>query len=304
MKWRKLGLLWSPSGERPWARSHAMIPTPVQKPDGGIRLLVGCTDENTVGRIGWIDLAPNDPTRVIAEADSPVFDIGRAGTFDDNGVVPLCAVRVDDKLRLYYSGFQMQRKVPYTIFSSLAYGTPNGTDFRRASETPILDRGPTELFFRAAPFVMRVGTRWRMWYIGGSDWTESEGKSLPVYSLCHAESEDGINWPRAGQVCFRPEQPHEIGFGRPWVMRDADGFRLWYSVRSVNGYRLGYATSTDGLLWKRRDAEVGIAPSTEGWDSEMICYACIQQIGDELVMFYNGNGYGRSGVGGAILEHG
>jgi predicted GH43/DUF377 family glycosyl hydrolase len=281
-----------------------MLPTPVQRPDGGIRLLVGCADENTVGRIGWIDLAADDPTRVIAEAQSPVFDIGRPGMFDDNGVVPLCTVRVDDELRFYYSGFQLQRKVPYTIFSGLAYGDSDASAFRRVAENPILDRSAAELFFRAAPFVMRVGTGWRMWYIGGSDWTESEGKILPVYSLCHAESEDGIHWPPSGQVCFKPEQPSEIGFGRPWVMRDADGFRMWYSIRRVNGYRLGYATSSDGLSWTRRDTEVGIAPSTEGWDSEMICYACVLPVGGDMVMFYNGNGYGRSGVGGAILEHG
>jgi hypothetical protein len=303
MKWRKLGLFWAPSGKRPWARSHAMLPTPVQRPDGGIRLLVGCMDENNVGRIGWIDLAANDPTRIIAEAENPVLDIGRPGMFDDNGVVPLCAVKMDQELRLYYSGFQLQRKVPYTIFSSLAYGAPDGTAFRRATETPILDRSPTELFFRAAPFVMRAGTGWRMWYIGGSDWIESKDKLLPSYSLCHMESEDGVNWPATGQICFKPELPHEIGFGRPWVMRDASGFRLWYSVRRVKGYRLGYATSPDGLAWTRRDAEVGITTSADGWDSEMTCYACIQQVGNDLWMFYNGNGFGRSGVGGAILEH-
>jgi hypothetical protein len=49
------------------------------------------------------------------------------------------------------------------------------------------------------------------------------------------------------------------------------------------------------------DDHVGIERSTSGWDSEMIEYAWLQRHGDETYLLYNGNGFGRSGVGLARL---
>ena len=99
-----------------------------------------------------------------------------------------------------------------------------------------------------------------------------------------------------------PRAPEEIGFGRPFIQRDSSGYRLWYSIRSRRGYRLGYAESTDGLVWGRRDEDVGLSPSENGWDSEMVCYSAIVATRNRWLMFYNGNGYGRTGVGVAVAE--
>ena len=54
---------------------------------------------------------------------------------------------------------------------------------------------------------------------------------------------------------------------------------MWYSIRSHNRpYRIGYAESGDGQHWERRDDAVGIQASSEGWDSEMICYPCVVDV--------------------------
>jgi hypothetical protein len=77
---------------------------------------------------------------------------------------------------------------------------------------------------------------------------------------------------------------------------------MWHSIRRANGYELGYATSPDGLAWTRRDDEVGIGLSKTGWDSEMICYFAIVVTDSDWLMFFNGNGYGRTGLGVAKLD--
>jgi hypothetical protein len=204
---------------------------------------------------------------------------------------------------MHYSGFQLQTKIPYTIFSSLATSDDHGRSFHRASRTPFLDRTDDELYFRAAPFVLRDGEKWRMWYIGGDGWTDDgHGKLIPLYSLRHAESDDGIRWGNASAECLVPDGPEEVGFGRPFIVRDGPRHRMWYSIRRKGGYSLGYAESPDGLRWIRKDSEVGIGRSADGWDSEMICYAAVVPLKDKWIMFYNGNGYGRTGVGVAELE--
>lgn len=39
-----------------------------------------------------------------------------------------------------------------------------------------------------------------------------------------------------------------------------------------------------------------------GWDSEMMCYPCVIENGDELVMFYNGNEHGKYALGYAACR--
>ena len=75
---------------------------------------------------------------------------------------------------------------------------------------------------------------------------------------------------------------------------------MWYSYRGQS-YRLGYAESANGLNWQRKDGQVGIDVSDAGWDSEMIEYAHVFAHKGEQYMLYNGDGYGKTGVGLAIL---
>jgi hypothetical protein len=56
------------------------------------------------------------------------------------------------------------------------------------------------------------------------------------------------------------------------------------------------------MAWQRLDHEAGITPSASGWDSTMQCYPYVIEIDGKLCMFYNGNGFGQSGIGLAILE--
>ena len=117
-----------------------------------------------------------------------------------------------------------------------------------------------------------------------------------------ADSIDGLTWSAGGSVCIDLEGD-EFGIGRPWVVADRDRFRMWYSIRSHSRpYRIGYAESGDGLLWRRLDDRVGIAASAAGWDAEMVCYAAVIDAGGRRLMFYNGNRHGATGFGVAVLE--
>lgn len=77
---------------------------------------------------------------------------------------------------------------------------------------------------------------------------------------------------------------------------------MFYSVRYVDKlYRLGYAESKDGVNWIRKDNEIGIDVSADGWDSEMICYPAVVKTNNKTFLFYNGNNNGASGFGYAEL---
>ena len=52
-----------------------------------------------------------------------------------------------------------------------------------------------------------------------------------------------------------------------------------------------------------RKKNSGIDVSDDGWDSEMICYPFVFDHKGERYMLYNGNDYGKTGFGLAILEN-
>ena len=70
-----------------------------------------------------------------------------------------------------------------------------------------------------------------------------------------------------------------------------------------NTYRIGYASSTDLIDWKRDDIVTeGLQPGKTGWDSEMVAYPNVIELGSRFLMFYGGNGNGRSGFGAVEIE--
>jgi hypothetical protein len=234
-----------------------------------------------------------------------VLDIGEPGTFDDNGVLPSSVVEHDGKLLLYYNGFQLGVKVRYWIFAGLAVSSDGGQSFTRLSKAPVLDRSDAETMFRAAPFVAREDSLWRIWYPAGDSWVRVEGKDVPVVRIVHAESSDGVHWPEQGEVCLDFKDADEHGLGRPWVFRERGIYKMLYSIRvkSRPGESfLGYAESGDGIEWTRRDEQLGLAATPGSWDASMLRYGVVHRFGQSTVLLYNGDNFGEAGFGYATLR--
>ncbi|HKB01075.1 MAG TPA: hypothetical protein VKD90_02600, partial [Gemmataceae bacterium] len=283
MRWRKLGRVYCPPGDQPWAREYAHLPTPVVLEPGRVRVYFAGLDEEQFGRIGYVDLSANDPTRVLHVSGEPVLGLGEPGLFDDCGVNPSCVVRVGDRWRLYYIGWQRSRRVPYHLFAGLAESA-DGEQFERVSRVPVLDRTVEEPWLRSATSVLPVEGGYRAWYVSATGWTSIRGEPYPRYVVRTAESADGVRWSTGGPVCI-DLGADEFGIGRPWVVRDPGRYRMWYSVRCRNApYRVGYAESADGLTWSRMDDRAGIARSADGWDSEMVCYPALVDVGGRRLM--------------------
>ena len=67
-------------------------------------------------------------------------------------------------------------------------------------------------------------------------------------------------------------------------------------------YRLEYARSTYGIHWTRF-ADQPIMPLTPGgFDSHSQTYASVVDMGDQIWLFYTGDGLGNTGVGLATLN--
>lgn len=126
------------------------------------------------------------------------------------------------------------------------------------------------------------------------------------YNIKHRFSSDGIYWETKATICIDYANKHEYAISRPSVIRTEQGtYRMWYSYRAqptVTTCRIGCAESLDGLKWERMDQLAGINVSDTGWDSEMIFYPRVFEHKGRLYMLYNGNGYGKTGFGLAVME--
>ena len=169
---------------------------------------------------------------------------------------------------------------------------------------PVLDRSPADPYFVGNPCVVVAGGTWHLWYLSGSAWHEREGDApYADYNIRHAVSHDGVDWEVTPGVCIDYQHDGEMAIARPAVSYGEGRFRMWYSYRGLNfPYRLGYAESSDGMVWQRKDAEIDLPTSPTGWDSEMICYPHVFCSHGKTYLAYCGNGFSREGIGLAVLD--
>ena len=178
------------------------------------------------------------------------------------------------------------------------------TDFSLTldGDGPFLPSSDVDPISLSYPWVLRdQDGSYRMWYGSTVTWDAGNGEMLHVIN--HAVSPDGHKWQRRGLAV-----PYALGkaqaFSRPTVTGDASGgYHMWFSYRSGTGekYRIGYARSYDGDAWELSLGDAGIDVSSSGWDAEMIEYPFVFDHKGERFMLYNGNDYGRTGFGLAVL---
>lgn len=310
-RWKKRGLVVAPNPSLTWSQQHCIAPTPFLRSSREIRVFYATTDADLFGRVTWVDLDAADPARVVGRAGRPVLDVGAPGTFDDCGVNVTSVLEHEGRLLLYYFGYQRSYRVPYLLLAGVAISEDGGETFRRHMTTPLLERRPGEESLRSAPVVLRRDDGFHMWYVAGSDWVRLEsGKLLPRYGIRHLRSDDPLRWDGPSTECIVPGDEDEIGFGRPWVVPDGDGLRMWYSLRRrvrpdlVTYIGIGEAVSPDGVMWERRDEALALEPSADGWDSGMVCYAAVVRPSRDgrWFMFHNGDRHGATGFGVAECE--
>ncbi|MBE2255805.1 MAG: hypothetical protein IAE65_06355 [Ignavibacteria bacterium] len=309
MKCVKKGRIFKPNPSIWWQYKYAILPTPVYlEKENILRIFFASVCKSFIGRISFIDVNPQNPKEILYKHNSYIVDVGKKGSFDENGMNPSSIIFWNNKWYLYYVGYQRHHSSPYSLFTGLLI-SEDCIHFERYSDIPILERKKNEINLRSAASVMIDENIFKVWYVADNGWKKIisgpyKNKLLPTYSIKFGVSNDGISWVTNDRPLLELRK-QEFGFGRPFVIKDScSNYRLFYSVRSTNlGYRLGFAESQNGLDWIRKDKSIGIDVSKHGWDSKMICYCSVIKILNKTFMFFNGNGHGENGFGYAeIIE--
>jgi len=316
MKWIKKGLVYCPTAKLDWSVSHAQVPVAdylIEK--NVIKVYFSTRDNFGRSRPGYVILDADDPSKILEVSSLPILDLGNLGTFDDCGVMPSWIVnRLNGEKWLYYIGWNVRNTIPYHNAVGLAISTDEGATFNRFSEGPLWERDYTEPHYSGTSCVIFDKGVWKNWYLSCTNWRIINGRAEPRYHIKYAESEDGISWKRAGTIAIDYIDDNEAGIVKASVIIENGIYKMWYSYRSFveyrtspkASYRIGYAESTNGIDWERndenKDLTLSVSNKTEDWDSLMVEYPHIIDVKGKRLMFYNGNGFGKSGFGYAERE--
>jgi predicted GH43/DUF377 family glycosyl hydrolase len=296
VKWEKLGNILEPQRNIHWLCISAGASFAFSSSEREDRFNLFVTGRDAQGRslIGamTLDMATVKVANINPE---PVMRLGEKGAFDADGTSYPYIVRNNNKFFMYYTGWVRAVQVPWINELGLATSS-DGLRFERYSRAPILPRNNEDFIGIGSSCIIRDEGKFKMWYTRFEKWGNSQNDHKHYYNIKYAESEDGIQWKRYSKICINFKHNSEYAISKPCVLKWENTYLMWYSYRG-EFYKIGFATSTDGIGWTRKDELAGIECSNEGWDSQMICYPYVFPYKDSWYMLYNGNGYGSSGLG-------
>jgi hypothetical protein len=316
MKWTRLGLIFDPTRHTlannclEYAQSPQALPL-----DDGIRVYFSTRERDQVGKfLSHISYVEFDPlfASIRTVADHTVIPLGELGNFDEHGIFPIHIFRNGDEVWGYTTGWNRRVSVSADASIGLAISRDGGRTFQKVGQGPVLTSTLHEPFLIGDAFVLKLDGIYHMWYIFGQRWFRAVPDDPPdrVYKIGHACSEDGVNWERDGKAIIADSLGEDECQALPSVLFHGGIYHIVFCFRShagfrtekSNAYRLGYAYSKDMKHWTRDDAALGLEPSDDGWDSEMMCYPHLFAYRDRVWLLYNGNHFGRHGFGLARLE--
>mgnify|MGYP001246220586 CR=1 FL=1 len=310
MIWNKKSHIFKVDGNFGWMHSHAQVPFGYLVDSNTLRIYYATRDKINRCVATFIDVDPSDPSKIKYIHGDICLGLGKIGMFDERGAMISCVVEHQNLLYMYYTGWNIGVDTPYRLSIGIAVSDDGGITFKRYSDGPIMDRSIYDPGYCCTPYVLKIGGIWKMWYLSGVKWEIINNHPEPYYHVKYAESKDGIIWYRRGQVSLDFDEEIDA-IGNHTVIFEDNIYKMYYSYRKVtedyrtnpeSAYRLGYALSKDGITFTPRNDLFEINGARETWEKTMNAYPRVYDHNDKRYIFYNGNGFGRSGFGYAISE--
>ena len=204
--------------------------------------------EEVVGSRGIGHATSTDGVEWTMDLANPVLAPGDSGEWDDQRIALTGVVYDGTLFHMWYGGFSHDET------AATGYATsPDGSVWTKSEHNPVMEMGPPgswDSLGVSPSTVIFDGDVYRMWYVGYSE----EGTF--VVRIGHAASPDGIVWTR------RPDPVLDVGIdpgsfdrrhvAHPEVVFDGNLYHMWYAgVDQEFQYRIGYATSADGIEWAK-----------------------------------------------------
>lgn len=248
----------------------------------------------------------------------PIFDLGNKNAFDEKWCVLPCVHRIGEKWHLYYTG-RATHGEGLQSFPGIGLAISNDLiNWKKWSSEPVLLGGgfsewPNNSGIAGGGSIIGIPqpdgrTLYRMYYTLA---TGTPSKDLLVDQAKQsviAHSYDGITW-NDRRVVLRPRREAKYENAATIALniwKTKTGWRAIYGAigTKFGAYSICEAISIDGLKWYRGDPgeNLSLPPGEAPWENKMTTYPNIVHEGDNIRLFYCGNGYGSTGIGTALAK--
>jgi predicted GH43/DUF377 family glycosyl hydrolase len=226
---------------------------------------------------------------------NPIFDTGTPGSWDASAVSDPHVLRDGTRFLMYYTGRGASSRSVGLATSS------DGVSWSRSAANPVLTPVPAGSAWDdeevLAPWVLRDGASYAMWYTGLGDYL----------AIGHASSTDGMSWSRLLSPVLHPQVLEALTFS-PCVILNGLSYRIWYAALhetpggGVFPGVIDFAQSVDGIEWTAHRTVLSPgAPSS--WDENAVRAPCVLDDGNRRRMWYEGeDATGSSAIGFATFE--
>ena len=196
--------------------------------------------------------------------------------------------------------------IAFVMMTILGFGTAichAQTEWTKYSENPVLDLGADGEWddtHVADPSVILNNDVYQMWYEGhdGSNWR-----------IGYATSDDGITWTKHHNNPVldlgADGEWDDQSAGDPTVLFDNGIYKMWYKGNDGATWRIGYATSDDGINWTKHPSNPILNLGDDGeWDDTHVGDPCVLLDNNVYRMWYRGNDVSNTRIGYATSDDG
>ena len=301
-KWNKLKLLFNVEQFSDKLNSHASNPVAIKINNNIYRVYYSARDINNKSSVGYFDFNIDNLEIEEKIQKNSIFDYGNIESYYSHGVSIGTLYKVENNIFLLFMGWKINGNEHWRGDIGRLKLNSSLDKLYIENEIPFLGIDNEDLVSLSYPWVIHENGIYKMWYGSTISWI-SENEEM-IHVIKYATSKDGLSWDRHGIAI-----PYEIGiaqaFSRPTVLVNNEGYHMWYSYRSGvknEKYKIGYSCSNDGIAWERKHDQYLLEKSIHGWDSEMVCYPFVFEHKNQIYMLYNGNNFGKTGIGIAKLD--
>lgn len=300
MQWQKLGQIFEFDCIDDYLLTHAANPVAVPLDGSKFRIFFSGRDNSNRSSVGFADLDMNN-LKITKVSEKAVFTYSSdPNSFYSHGVSVGCHTQITGQQIILFMGWHIPDGKHWEGQIGSLQLSNDMESLKIYGEQPFMGKSLHDPVSLSYPWILSNKQQYKMWYGSTITWQCDNGEMLHV--IKQATSADGSNWVTKKQA-IESKLNVAQAFSRPTVIFDKSKYHMWFSYRSGSGekYRIGYSSSSNGENWTppiRSSLDV----SDSGWDSEMVCYPCVFKHKDEIYMIYNGNDYGKTGFGLAILR--
>lgn len=297
MIWKKLGIIFNldnPINDDIY--SHATNPLPIQLEGSIYRIFFSARDRNGKSNVSFFDYNL-DNHNVVSFNGILSLKHGNHNQLDAAGISIGCVL--DNTV--YYMAWQNSNNQHWRGDIAFAVLSQDLKLLQKPKNNLFMGIDKEDRISLSYPFILKDGNIFHLWYGSTESWDYGNGEMLHI--IKYATSDDMQHWTKHG-CCLSYVIGSAQAFSRPCVLKLNDVWHMWYSYRgNKDKYKIGYASSLNGKEWDTfHDNKNVIHASLSGWDSEMVCYPYVFKHGSHLYMLYNGNQYGKTGIGLAVCD--